>query len=243
MSLNVNEIFGPTIQGEGSSTGRRCYFLRLFQCNLACSFCDTPYTWAVTDRKAALHREGIKYSKSEESTVFTLQEVVNRLEELKFSEYPNQLLVISGGEPMLQQDSLIDLVKDPYFSNTDIEIETAGTLPPKEGLRHLSFNVSPKLSLSGNPREKAIKPDVLREFSQYNSVFKFVVSDAPQFEEVRELVEEVGLSPSRVWIMPEGTTEEATRTHSKKIIDEALALGYNFTLRNHILLWGLERGK
>lgn len=243
MSLNVNEIFGPTIQGEGSSTGRRCYFLRLFQCNLACNFCDTPYTWAVTDRKASLHREGVKYEKSVESHVLTHKQVIDRLEELGFSEYPNQLLVVSGGEPMLQQDSLMELLRDPFFRDSTIEVETAGTIPPKPGLQHHSFNVSPKLSPSGNPREKAIKPDVLREFSQYNSVFKFVVSDVPQFEEVRELVEEVGLSPSRVWIMPEGITEEATRTHSKKIIDESLALGYNFTLRNHILLWGLERGK
>ena len=54
--LNVNEIFGPTIQGEGPHTGRLVGFLRLAGCNLACSWCDTPYSWDWT-----------KYDKAEES--------------------------------------------------------------------------------------------------------------------------------------------------------------------------------
>jgi len=36
--LNVNEIFGPTIQGEGPHTGRLVGFLRLAGCNLACTW-------------------------------------------------------------------------------------------------------------------------------------------------------------------------------------------------------------
>ena len=39
--LVVSEIFGPTWQGEGPSLGRRCGFVRLGRCNLACTFCDT----------------------------------------------------------------------------------------------------------------------------------------------------------------------------------------------------------
>src|SRR5262245_52198924 len=44
-SLVVSEVFGPTWQGEGPSIGRRCGFVRLGRCNLACTWCDTPYTW------------------------------------------------------------------------------------------------------------------------------------------------------------------------------------------------------
>ena len=43
--LAVSEIFGPTHQGEGPSTGRLCGFVRLARCNLSCLWCDTPYTW------------------------------------------------------------------------------------------------------------------------------------------------------------------------------------------------------
>ena len=44
-SLVVSEIFGPTIQGEGQYAGQLVAFIRLGGCNLACSWCDTPYTW------------------------------------------------------------------------------------------------------------------------------------------------------------------------------------------------------
>ena len=43
--LPVSEVYGPVWQGEGPDTGRRCSFLRLGHCNLACDWCDTPYTW------------------------------------------------------------------------------------------------------------------------------------------------------------------------------------------------------
>ena len=43
--LVVAEVFGPTFQGEGPSTGQRAGFVRLGRCNLDCSWCDTPYTW------------------------------------------------------------------------------------------------------------------------------------------------------------------------------------------------------
>ena len=53
-SLAVSEIFGPTLQGEGPSSGRRAMFLRLAGCNLSCSWCDTAYTWDWSryDKKA-----------------------------------------------------------------------------------------------------------------------------------------------------------------------------------------------
>ena len=41
--MKVNEIFGPTIQGEGRSAGMPTMFVRLSGCNLACIWCDTPY--------------------------------------------------------------------------------------------------------------------------------------------------------------------------------------------------------
>ena len=45
MKIRVNEIFGPTIQGEGSTVGKPCFFLRVAGCNLHCGWCDTYYTW------------------------------------------------------------------------------------------------------------------------------------------------------------------------------------------------------
>ena len=52
-TLVISEVFGPTWQGEGASLGRRAGFVRLGRCNLACTWCDTPYTWRWTDHDPA----------------------------------------------------------------------------------------------------------------------------------------------------------------------------------------------
>lgn len=47
-TLPLNSVFGPTYQGEGPHTGTRCHFIRLGQCQLSCTWCDTPDTWDHT---------------------------------------------------------------------------------------------------------------------------------------------------------------------------------------------------
>ena len=60
-TLVVNELFGPSIQGEGPSAGRRCGFVRLGRCNQACVWCDEPQTWAWDrfDPEAELHEMAV----------------------------------------------------------------------------------------------------------------------------------------------------------------------------------------
>ena len=85
--INVNEIFGPTIQGEGIHTGVRVGFLRLAGCNLSCSWCDTPYSW-----------DWSRYDRNEESHKRLISEVAEELKAMKVSR-----LILTGGEPMMQQ--------------------------------------------------------------------------------------------------------------------------------------------
>lgn len=236
-TLLVSEIFGPTIQGEGPSIGKPVKFLRLGACNLACTFCDTSYTWDFTSLN------GKSYSKESLETL-TLAEILTRLTDIFASR-----LVISGGEPMLQQESLYFLLRAiRSYEGWPVEIETNGTIPPSLLFSDLvtQFNVSPKLANSGNVerhRTPIIIP-VLRQFSQTGkAIFKFVVSEVDQLEEVQSLVDKAEIDPQSVYVMPMGTRAEEILCRSQVLVNETVLRGWNFTTRLHVLLWGDERGR
>jgi organic radical activating enzyme len=222
--LVVSEIFGPTFQGEGPSIGRRAGFVRLGRCNLACTWCDTPYTW--------------DWSRFDPAVELTRVPVGDVAAAVNAMDVP--LVVITGGEPLLQQAGLIELLPqlDPSLR---IEIETAGTLLPAPELvaRVDQFNVSPKLANSGNPFERRHKPDVLRALQDTGkAVFKFVATSPDDLDEIAEY----GLPPASVWVMPEGTTADGVRRGLAALAESVLVRGWNLTTRLHVELWGDRRG-
>jgi organic radical activating enzyme len=230
-TLVVSEVFGPTLQGEGPSLGRRAGFVRLGRCNLACTWCDTPYTWRWEDHDPAV-----------ELTTMTTDDIAARIAAM---DVP--LVVITGGEPLLQQSHLPSLFErldhDPTL---DIEIETAGTLAPSSAVteRVTRFNVSPKLGNSGNALERRYKPDVLRAFVETNNAaFKFVVTDAAELDEVQDIVDECGIPAGAVWLMPEGRDAPTIIKRGGELVDAATKRGWNLTTRLHVLLWADERGR
>ena len=133
MSYAVKELF-LTLQGEGMQAGRRAVFLRLSGCNLwsgrerdraqaQCSFCDTDFVGTDGANGGRYEAAGL----------------ARRAKEL-WAEGDRPLVVVTGGEPMLQLDSaLIDALHDAGF---EIAVETNGTLPAPPGLDWIC--VSPK---------------------------------------------------------------------------------------------------
>ena len=229
--LLVSEIFGPTFQGEGPSLGRRTAFLRLATCNLACVWCDTKYTW-----------DWENFDVKKEITRMEAIEVVKAIELMKTDR-----LVITGGEPMIQQQKLLSVLQGLLnYRQYNFEVETAGTLVPSDEIRHPQFpiqwNVSPKLANSGNPEEKRFIPEVLQAFNDLGANFKFVVQQESDLEEVGWIVTQIGIPYSRVFIMPEGASVKKINFHGEIIADKVLEYGWNFTTRLHVMLWGDKRG-
>ena len=233
--LKVAEVFGPTFQGEGPSLGRRAAFLRLGRCNLACSWCDTPYTWDW---------EGQNGTKYDPSVELYSGDVETLTEQVKAMHVP--LLVITGGEPMSQQRSLLPLLKnlgkdDPIR----FEVETNGTVMPLPDFEVYidRFNVSPKLSNSNQPAANRIKPDVLRALNDTGrAAFKFVVTGPQDMDEIDDIVSECDIDAENIWIMGEGRSAAAVESHQESVIIDVLERGWNMTTRLHVLLWGDKRG-
>jgi 7-carboxy-7-deazaguanine synthase len=133
MTYAVKEIF-LTLQGEGLQAGRRAVFLRFAGCNLwsglerdraeaRCRFCDTDF----------VGNDGANGGR------YDAADLARRVLEL-WAEGERPLVVITGGEPVLQLDPpLIDLLHGAGF---EIAVETNGTLPAPAGLDWIC--VSPK---------------------------------------------------------------------------------------------------
>lgn len=133
-----------SVQGEGQTMGMPAVFLRLHNCNLSCGWCDTRYTWDKT-----------KPEYWQESVDWTIAHAIEQI-----SSYPCTRLVMTGGEPLLQQAGITKLVV--AIPKWEIEIETNGTVQPVRNLaERCQFNVSPKLSNSGIEMKRRIKPQVL----------------------------------------------------------------------------------
>jgi 7-carboxy-7-deazaguanine synthase (Cx14CxxC type) len=133
VSYAVKEIF-LTLQGEGMQAGRRAVFLRFAGCNLwtgreedragaQCTFCDTDFV-------------GMDGANGGRYEAEALAQKVAAL----WGQGERRLVVITGGEPMLQLDpALIDALHGKGF---EIAVETNGTLPSAEGIDWIC--VSPK---------------------------------------------------------------------------------------------------
>jgi 7-carboxy-7-deazaguanine synthase len=135
MTYAVKEAF-LTLQGEGVQSGRRAVFLRFAGCNLwsgreqdrataMCNFCDTDFVG--TDGEG-----GGKFADAEA--------LAGHVEALWGGDPERRLVVITGGEPMLQLDgALVDALHTRGFR---VAAESNGTLPATPGIDWLC--ISPK---------------------------------------------------------------------------------------------------
>ena len=230
------EIFA-SLQGEGRSAGLPCTFVRLSRCNLACSWCDTAYTWHFEGDNRP-HRDGNTFERTVNQVVLSEADVAARIMVLGGNR-----LVITGGEPLLQGAALARMVA--LLKGHAIEIETNGTVAPHAELAPLvdQYNVSPKLRHSGNPAEIALLSERLQTWSnEPKANFKFVISAPEDLAEVLELQAAYAIPASRIQLMPEGTTSAAIRARSAWLAPLALDHGLGFSDRLHIHLYGDTRG-
>lgn len=230
------EIFA-SLQGEGANAGMAVAFMRLSRCNLACVWCDTPYTWHFTDDDRD-HRYQRTWDRKLNQVTLELDEVASIIAALG-----QQRLVITGGEPLLQARELAELIE--LLPPMAIEIETNGTIEPSAELDELvdRYNVSPKLAHSGNPAALALRPALLDRWAQdERAVFKFVIATSSDVAQVRELAAHHAMVPERVILMPEGIDSETLRDRIEWLAPLCMESGFRLGDRMHIHLFGDTRG-
>jgi len=231
MPIEVSEIFGPTLQGEGVSVGRAAAFLRLARCGVGCAWCDTRYSWDFEPEDAAQHAESVTAQACWEQVRGHLPPGRERL------------LVVSGGEPLLQAQALAHVLRLAKGAGCRVEVETSGVVPPGALVPFVDlFTVSPKLRHSAVSDARRMRPAVLAELADTGrAVFKFVVRGPQDLDEVAELAEPYPAVP--VMVMPLGTSPHRLGRVLRALAEPVAARGWRLTPRMHIDLWGNERGR
>ncbi|NQX30082.1 7-carboxy-7-deazaguanine synthase QueE [Microbacteriaceae bacterium VKM Ac-2854] len=227
----VNETF-RSLQGEGPSTGQPAVFLRLANCNLSCVWCDTRYSWDWKRFDPAVERHQATIDQVADKITDDLREV--------------GLLIVTGGEPLLQQTALVELfasLKD-RLPRCRIEIETNGTIAPSSEIVAFAdlFVVSPKLANSGMHEKRRIRPKVLSSFPPARTVLKFVVTSLDDLKEVAAVRAVSGMPAKSTWIMPEATSRDSLLLKLQELAGPVSDASYSLSSRLHIMLWGDARG-
>jgi len=291
--IRYSEIF-HSVQGEGRFVGVPSVFFRTFGCNFNCHGfgqgrdkskwlkpeempyntqdlshikdvkdlpvveigCDASASWAAR----------YKHLVNWESIEDIAKKLVSYTPENKWicSTGQDIHLIITGGEPMLWQRELQQLIRQPTLRDLkNITFETNCTQPWKDnfdkfmhGLTagdytkhpvHVTWSTSPKLSISGEEREKAIRPEVAYQYSQIPNThlyFKFVVMDEQDIEEVdlaRKAYSDAGIDAD-IYLMPVGATMEGQAKTGRQVAEICLKYGYKFSPRLHVDLFGNKWG-
>jgi len=195
------------------------------------------------------------------SPMLTVDAIVDRIMELlPYHKWHSEHLVITGGEPLLGwQRAYPDLLShDKMKKLKDLTFETNGTQSidkefrkylekwtNKKGYHNLTFSVSTKLSISGEKREEAIRPDIICEYQELGHTYlKFVVAteeDVNEALEVIKLYEDEGFE-GHVYFMPVGGVENVYAMNNKNVALLAMKHGLRYSDRLQVPLFKNEWG-
>lgn len=166
--MNVIERFS-SIEGEGTRQGSLCSFLRLYDCNLRCVYCDTTYSYGL-------------------DVEYDTQSAVAVAEDLK--QMGNRYITITGGEPLLQAgevEQLIDLLSSETtpFGPYEFNIETNGSIIAPFQRDNVFYTYDYKCPDSG--AEESMHPQLCDSLTA-KDVLKFVVSSYADLQRMKAIV-------------------------------------------------------
>jgi len=279
--IKIAELF-YSIQGEGRYMGVPSVFLRTFGCNFSCRGFGMPrgeFSTEATELIQVAHM----FEKYEDlplvstgcdsyaswmpefkslSPMLTTDAIADRITEIiPHSEWRDEHLVITGGEPLLGwQRAYPDLLDHPKMAGLkEITFETNGTQKLTQEFkdylrewqdlnrtkREVTFSVSAKLPCSGEKWEDAICPQVVREYEQVGTAYlKFVIATKQDFEDAERAVKEfrnAGFT-GHVYLMPVGGVESVYALNNKAVALMAMAAGLRYSDRLQVPLFKNEWG-
>ncbi len=213
MALTICETF-YSLMGESTRIGLPAWFIRLSGCNLRCRYCDTTYA----------------YEGGRQVEIAALLQAAG--------EFPSRLVLVTGGEPLLQEETpaLLAALAGAGF---EVCLETNGSLPIDRVDRRVRRIVDLKCPGSGMAGENYWAN--IEALTSRDEV-KFVVGDRDDFIWAVEVIKKYGLDGRLPLLISPVFAQVAAREAAAWILESGLPLRLNVQL--HKYLWGAEaRGK
>lgn len=172
-SLMVTSMFF-TLQGEGPYAGQPALFVRLAKCNLTCSFCDTFFDdgeWMTFEEiETKIYETISSYWKGKELPAWVMHPTPD------CPTYPNVVLVVTGGEPLLQENISVFLDNmSRVFGQTQVE---SNGIPETVVPESTMLVCSPKCAEKDGKPTKYLKPS--KTILERADCLKFVMSADPE---------------------------------------------------------------
>ena len=251
-----------TCDGFGMPRGEKSNERHAVDARLYKSYGELPLVSTGCDSYASWDTKFKKLSPTR--TVDNLAEAIVKI--LPYGEWRDEHLVITGGEPLLGwQRSYPALLDHPLMNNLkEITFETNGSQELSQeladyivdwqenknfllgrGYDSVTFSVSAKLSVSGEKREEAIRPDYVVGYQQVGHTYlKFVIAseqDCDEALEVIELYRKEGFT-GNVYLMPVGGVESVYSLNNRRVAELAMKYGLRYSDRIQVPLfknaWG-----
>ncbi len=210
--MELSEIF-YSLQGESSYAGLPCVFVRLAGCNLRCTYCDTQYAY-------------------ESEFTLSIKDVIKEVEKY----HPVKLVELTGGEPLLQNDSIALMNKLIEMGHT-VLLETNNSISlkdvPKDVIKIVDFK-TPSSGMS----DKMLWDNI--QYFQKKDELKFVIADRQDFDWSLMILKKYDLLKFRILFSPVFGKLDQTEL-AEWILETKLPIRLNVQM--HKLLWGDKRGK
>lgn len=205
-SYKINELF-ETIQGEGAFTGQPSIFIRLQECPVGCSWCDTKHTWEVSLEQAMPKSDIL--SKSEESDKWANFTVNDLIDVIKEKGYQAKHVVITGGEPcMVNLKPLCEAFENLGYS---CQVETSGTFEVRVSDK-CWVTVSPKINMRGGYK-------ILSSAMQRANEIKHPIATQTHIDELKDLLNLHNIEATPVYLQPISQKKRATELAIKTCIE------------------------
>ncbi|HEY4952669.1 MAG TPA: radical SAM protein [Verrucomicrobiae bacterium] len=241
-TLVVNEIY-LSLQGESTFAGLPCIFIRLTACDLRCSYCDTAYAFTEGKKKAL---EDILTEVKKMAEPFS-----NSKLKIQNSKLP--LVELTGGEPLLQKNSL-PLMKQLCDDGFTVLLETSGA--------HDISKVDPRVRRIMDlkcPSSGEVERNRFENIAHLKTMdeIKFVIGTLEDYEWAKKQIAKYNLEKICPllfsWVhplapeqqnkslkkVPAGSTPISRRELAEKIITDALPV--RFQIQQHKIIWPPEQ--